>query len=165
VGAALRELQRVGLIDRVPRVVSVQAAGAAPFARAFGEGFGTRHRVAAQTVASAIRIGDPASWDRGVRTITETHGVVVAVTDAEIMAAKQVVDRAGIGCEPASAATVAGIRSLVSAGTIGRGQSVVAILTGHVLKDPAAIELADRQSVEVDADASALRTELRGIIG
>jgi len=138
-GKALREALGLGLIRRVPRVASVQAAGASPFYHSFGGGFRRRYRVRAETVATAIRIGDPASHDRAVRTIRETDGLVTSVTDREILEAKAVVDAAGIGCEPASAAAVAGARRLVREGAIRRGDSVVAVLTGHVLKDPGVV--------------------------
>jgi threonine synthase len=137
-GKALREARALGLIDRVPRLLAVQAAGAAPFAKAFAEGFVTRHRVRAETRATAIRIGDPASWDRAVAAIRETDGRVVAVSDEEIFAAKAVVDHAGVGCEPASAASIAGVRKLVASGEIASGARVVGVLTGHLLKDPVA---------------------------
>ena len=117
----------------------MQAEGAAPFAQSFAEGFARRHRVKAETVATAIRIGDPASYDRAVRSIRETNGVVLAVSDAEILAAKAAVDASGVGCEPASAASVAGVRKLVAAGTIRPADRVVAVLTGHILKDPGAL--------------------------
>ena len=138
-GKALREAHEFGLIDRLPRLLAVQAAGAAPFARGFSEGFADRVRVRAETAATAIRIGDPASWDRGVEAIRSTNGEVVAVSDEEIFAAKRVVDEAGIGCEPASAASVAGVRALVARGVIGPREQVVAVLTGHLLKDPDAV--------------------------
>jgi len=136
VGAALRDAVRAGLIARSPRVASVQAAGAAPFAWGFREGFVARRTVRAATVATAIKIGDPASWNRAVRVIRETDGVVLDVTDDELLEAKAVVDAAGVGCEPASAASVAGVRRLVRDGLAKPGDHVVAILTGHVLKDP-----------------------------
>jgi threonine synthase len=135
-GKALREARSFGMIDRVPRLLAVQAAGAAPFAKAFAEGFVTRHRVRAETRATAIRIGDPASWDRAVTAITETDGRVVAVTDEEIFAAKAEIDHAGVGCEPASAASIAGVRKLVASGEIASSARVAAVLTGHLLKDP-----------------------------
>jgi threonine synthase len=138
-GKALREARALGLIERLPRVVCVQARGANPFERSFRAGFRRSYRVEAETVATAIRIGDPASHDRAVRTIRETRGLVTSVSDREILEAKAVVDAAGIGCEPASAASVAGARELVRRGLIGRGQSVVAILTGNVLKDPGVV--------------------------
>jgi threonine synthase len=142
-GKALVEARRLGLIDRMPRLLAVQAAGSAPFARGFAEGFATRVTVQAETRATAIRIGDPASWDRAVGAIQATDGVVEAVTDDEIFAAKRVVDRCGVGCEPASAASVAGVRALVARGVIRRDERVVAVLTGHLLKDPGAASAAD----------------------
>jgi len=135
-GKALVEAREWGIIDRLPRLAAIQADGAAPFALSFREGFARRHRVEPHTVATAINIGHPASYDRAARAIRDTEGVVTTVSDAEILEAKAVVDGAGIGCEPASAAAVAGVRRLVREGTIGAGTRVVAILTGHVLKDP-----------------------------
>jgi threonine synthase len=135
-GKALRELLGLGVIRRQPRIAAIQAAGADPFFRSYATGFKRRFTVKAETVATAIRIGDPASYDRAVRAIRETRGVVARVTDPEILAAKAVVDASGIGCEPASAASVAGVRKLRRSGVIRAGDSVVAILTGHVLKDP-----------------------------
>jgi threonine synthase len=135
-GAALHAAREHGLIDAVPRLAAVQAAGASPFAASFRGGFAERRAVRAETVATAIRIGDPASHDRAVRAIRETDGLVLDVTDAEILEAKAVVDASGVGCEPASAASVAGARRLARDGTIRPGDRVVAVLTGHVLKDP-----------------------------
>ena len=135
-GKALGEAFHAGLIDRMPRLLAVQAAGAAPFAQAFVQRFASRLRVQAETRATAIRIGDPASWDRAVGAITATNGIVESVTDEEIFAAKKVIDECGVGCEPASAASVAGVRALVASGLIGRDERVVAVLTGHLLKDP-----------------------------
>ncbi len=172
-GKALREAMALGLIDRVPRLVSVQAAGAAPFARGFAEGFVTRHTVTAETIATAIRIGDPASWDRAVRAIRETDGIVLSCSDDEIVAAKLVIDAAGVGCEPASAASVAGARRLVQDGVITSGDRVVAVLTGHVLKDPGMlVELHQREDLaqanrpmEIDADVRAVERVLRDHLG
>jgi threonine synthase len=138
-GKALIEAKALGIIDRLPRIASVQAAGAAPFAKGFAEQFASRHAVKAETVATAIKIGDPASWDRAVHTIRQTNGVVTSVSDAEILEGKAIIDAAGVGCEPASAASVAGARQLRERGVIGIEERVVAILTGHVLKDPGAL--------------------------
>jgi threonine synthase len=135
-GRALVEARALGLISRVPRLAAIQAAGANPFARSFREGFARPHRVTADTVATAIRIGDPASFRRAVEAIHATDGVVIDVTDEEILEAKAVIDASGVGCEPASAASVAGVRKLVQEGIIGEGDRVVAVLTGHLLKDP-----------------------------
>jgi threonine synthase len=135
-GKAVREAHDWGLISRRPRLAAVQAAGAAPFAQSFAEEFAHRHRVKAETVATAIKIGDPASYDRAVTAIRETNGIVLAVPDEELLEAKAAVDASGVGCEPASAATLAGIRRMVRQGTIGSSDRVVGILTGHILKDP-----------------------------
>ena len=135
-GAALLQARDAGLIARIPRLAAVQAEGANPFARGFRESFARQHRVKAETLATAIKIGDPASWNRAVRAIRESGGVVTDVTDAEILEAKAAVDASGIGCEPASAASVAGARKLAREGVIRPGERVVAVLTGHILKDP-----------------------------
>ncbi len=157
IGKGLGEALQLGLIERLPRLAVIQAEGAAPFAQSFAEGFRHRYEVQAETVASAIRIGSPVSWERAVAAIRATQGVVTAVSDAEILEAKRVVDRAGVGCEPASAASVAGVRRLVSEGTIGAGARVSAILTGHLLKDPEAL-LGDRTAVqEIAPSLQALR--------
>lgn len=135
-GKAVREAHQWGLISRRPRLAAVQAAGAAPFVRSFEEGFARRHRVKANTVATAIRIGDPASYDRAVTALQTTNGVALSVSDEELLEAKAAIDAAGVGCEPASAASLAGARELRRRGTIAPGERVVAILTGHILKDP-----------------------------
>ena len=171
-GKALREARAAGLISRVPRILAVQASGAAPFAQSFRGGFAERLRVDPDTIATAIRIGAPASWDRAVRTINETNGVVTSVSDAEILEAKAVIDAAGVGCEPASAASVAGVRQLQARGLIERDSRVIAVLTGHVLKDPGAVvayhqeteprpEYANRP-IEIDARVSEVERVLAG---
>ena len=157
-GKALREACAIGLIDRVPRVAAIQAAGAAPFAASFRDGFRERLEVEPETIASAIRIGAPASWKRAVRTIRETNGVVVDVTDADILEAKRAIDTAGVGCEPASAASVAGIRKLRREGIIQSSDRVVAVLTGHLLKDPGTGSL--NQPIEIEARVSAVERVL-----
>jgi threonine synthase len=138
-GKALREAWALGLISRLPRLAAVQASGASPFASSFRDEFTVRHRSRAETVATAIRIGDPASYDRAVDAIRLTNGVVTDVSDDAILDAKAVVDARGVGCEPASAAAVAGTRRLVAEGVIDAGEQVVVVLTGHVLKDPATL--------------------------
>ena len=158
-GKALQEARDAGWIDKMPRLAAIQARGANPFTRSFREAFATRHRVAAETVASAIRIGDPVSFDRAVAAIRATNGVVEDVSDEEIMSAKRDIDRMGIGCEPASAATLAGLRKLRAAGTIAAREQVVCVLTGNLLKDPDAIQ---GETVEIDADLDAVERALTG---
>jgi len=140
-GKALRELYELGLIDRLPRLVAVQAEGAAPFVKLFEARESSPHAefqaVKAETVASAIRIGRPVSWEKAIREITATDGLVVSVSDQEIMEAKARIDQAGVGCEPASAAALAGAKRLADEDIIGEHEHVVLILTGHLLKDSA----------------------------
>jgi threonine synthase len=135
IGKAFRQAYRLGLIDQMPHVASIQASGANPFYLSYKRGFAQYEPVQAETVASAIRIGNPVSYTRARRVIEESDGVVEQVTDAEILEAKAVIDRAGIGCEPASAATLAGARKLVARGVIKRDACVVGVLTGNLLKD------------------------------
>ena len=169
-GAALREAKSLGLIDSMPRLAAIQAAGAAPFAASFDDDFRERHKVRAETAATAIRIGDPASYDRAVRAIRETNGIVIAVSDADILDAKAVVDCSGVGCEPASAASVAGARVLITRCVIGPNESVVAVLTGHILKDSDILLKYHRDTdppparanrpIEIDADIAAVERVL-----
>ncbi|MCX7605296.1 MAG: threonine synthase [Bryobacteraceae bacterium] len=135
-GKAFRELRSLGFIPRLPRFAVIQAEGSAPFHDYFRRR-GEFHPVAKpETLATAIRIGDPVSWPKAIQVIDETNGVVETATEQEIADAKAIIGQCGIGCEPASAATLAGIRKLAAAGVIGAGELVVAVLTGHVLKDP-----------------------------
>ena len=138
-GKALGEAYETGLIDRLPRIATIQAAGAAPFAAYYASGFDRYEPVQADTIATAIKIGDPASVARARRTIEQTSGWAVAVSDDDIMDAKARIDAVGIGCEPASAASVAGLRKLVADGEIPNDAQVVCVLTGNVLKDTDAI--------------------------
>jgi threonine synthase len=159
-GLALAQARELGLVARLPRLAAIQAAGAAPFYQGYLEGFVRRHRVKAETVATAIRIGDPASWELGVQAIQESGGLVESVTDEEILAAGSVVNASGLGCEPASAASVAGVKKLVERGVIGKNDRVVGVLTGHLLKDPLTSS-GSNQPVEIDPKISSLEEELR----
>lgn len=137
-GKGLLEMLEVGLIDRLPRLAIVQAEGANPLYRHVKRGFKRYQPVKAQTIATAIKIGNPVNLQKAIRTLEWTGGVVEEVSDQQIMDAKAMVDGVGIGCEPASACSVAGVRKLVERGIIKPGDSVLGILTGHVLKDPEA---------------------------
>lgn len=134
-GKALRELKKLGIIDRIPRIVSVQAEGASPFYNLWSGKDSKLVPVKAKTIASAIRIGNPVNWEKALISIKYTNGIVTTVSDDEIIEAKHTIDRSGIGCEPASAASVAGIRKLVGEGIIDKTDSVACVLTGNILKD------------------------------
>jgi threonine synthase len=137
-GKALREMKDYGLIAQLPKLAVVQAEGSAPFYELMHSR--RRHHLNAvehpETLATAIKIGDPVSWPKALHEVNTSGGVVEKVTEQEIADAKAVIGRCGIGCEPASAATLAGIRKLTAAGVMAADADVVAVLTGHVLKDP-----------------------------
>ncbi|GAB6165292.1 threonine synthase [Thermostilla marina] len=154
-GKAFMELRDLGLIDRVPRLAIINAQGANTLFRLyeqeglrwnggrpdrklidgfFGEMDAEGRR--ASTIASAIEINRPVNLTKCLRALDVCNGVVREVTDQEIMDAKARVGANGIGCEPASAASVAGTKKLVDEGIIGKDERVVCILTGHLLKDP-----------------------------
>ena len=137
-GKGLLEMLQVGLIDRLPRLAIIQAEGANPLYRHFSNGFRRFEAVKAETIATAIKIGNPVNLGKAIRALEWTNGVVEQVSDQQIMDAKAVIDGVGIGCEPASACSVAGTKKLVERGFIKRGDTVLGVLTGHVLKDPEA---------------------------
>jgi threonine synthase len=138
-GKGFRELKELGLIERLPRLSVIQAEGAAPFADLFASGAkGSDDLVPVehpQTLATAIKIGAPVSWQKALRAVVESDGSVLSVSEQEIADAKAIIGRDGVGCEPASATTVAGIKRLVASHTIRPDDDVVAVLTGHILKD------------------------------
>jgi len=147
-GKGFDEMLRLGLIDRLPKISVIQAEGSAPLAHLFAGLKPSEFAADAalpdeiapvanpRTLASAIKIGAPVSWKKALRSVLRTHGNIITVSEQEIADAKAIIGRDGIGCEPASATTLAGIRKLVAAGKIHADETVVAVLTGHVLKDP-----------------------------
>jgi threonine synthase len=137
-GKGLREMLDLGLIHRLPRLAVIQAEGSAPFYDLWHSADRSHLNPVTDphTLATAIKIGDPVSWPKALHEVFTTGGVVEQVSEQEIADAKAIVGQCGIGCEPASAATLAGARKLVSAGIIARDADVVAVLTGNVLKDP-----------------------------
>jgi threonine synthase len=142
-----------GMIPEPPTLLGFQASGAAPIV----EGHPIEHP---QTIATAIRIGNPASWDKAVAAAKESEGSISAVTDREILAAYRSVAREGLFAEPASAASVAGLLHEAAEGNVPKGATVVCVLTGHGLKDPEwAIQGAAHPKV-VEADAAAIAGEL-----
>lgn len=131
------EMKQLGFISRVPKISIIQAEGANPLYRSL-EAHGGAHLepVTADTRASAIRIGNPASWRKAVHALMSTGGWCEQVSEREIADAKAQIGAEGIGCEPASAVTLAGLRKLVATGRVGREETAVLLLTGHTLKDP-----------------------------
>jgi threonine synthase len=136
-GKAFLEMKDLGLIPRLPKLSVIQAEGANALVRTVREKGGRELvQVHAETLATAIRIGNPASWKKAVRVIEASGGTVEQVSEVEIALAKAEIGADGIGCEPASAVTLAGLKKLVKQGFVKPNQSVVLVLTGHLLKDP-----------------------------
>ena len=137
IGKALLEMKELGLITRLPKLSVIQAEGANPFFRSIHEHAGKELiPTQADTLATAIRIGNPASWKKALRMVQATDGAVEQVSEIEMAMAKAEIGADGVGCEPASAVTLAGLKKLVKQGSVKPNESVVLILTGHVLKDP-----------------------------
>jgi threonine synthase len=154
-GKAFLELKELGLIDRIPRLAIINAAGADTLSYLVNErglkwnggnvdmkevhalyaDFTARH-FSPHTIASAIEISRPVNLKKCLRAIDVCDGIVRKVTDEQICDAKALVGRYGMGCEPASAATIAGLRDMLAEGTIGKSERVACVLTGHLLKDP-----------------------------
>lgn len=157
IGKGLRELKELGLIEKIPKVVVVQAAGASPFYEMMASGADVLKPFAKpNTQATAIRIGDPANWKKAKRVLEWTGGMCEAVSDEEILEAKAMLAEDGVGCEPASAATVAGVRKLVRAGKIPWHADIVCVLTGTQLKDT---EYIMRHRAETEESPQRLRLE------
>jgi threonine synthase len=158
----LNELLALDLIDRLPMMTGVQAAGSAPIARAIREGLPVvEPELRPETVATAIRIGAPVNAEKALTAIRQTGGTATTVTDEEILAMQRDLARKeGIGVEPASAASVAGIRRLAEEGALDRDERIVCVVTGHLLKDPETVIHQCEPPIEIDADLSSLLSAL-----
>jgi len=164
-GKGFQELLDLGLINRLPKLSVIQAEGAAPVARLFAgldieQAEGGDNLPAAmapvktpRTLATAIKIGAPVSWKKALRAVLRSGGEVIAVTEQEIADAKAMIGRDGIGCEPGSATTVAGIKKLVAARKIRADENVIAVLTGHMLKDTDYVSQYHRGTLAIDTGA------------
>ena len=136
-GKAFLELKDLGFISRLPKISIIQAEGANPLVRTVREQHGKELvAVHAETLATAIRIGNPASWKKALRVLEQTGGTVEQVSEVEIALAKAEIGADGVGCEPASAVTLAGLKKLGKQGFVKSGDLVILVLTGHLLKDP-----------------------------
>jgi threonine synthase len=156
-GKGFMELRDLGFVTTMPKISIIQAAGANPLARTMKENGGRELiRVNAETRATAIRIGNPASWRKAVSVLKNTGGACEEASEAEIAQAKAELGAEGIGCEPASAATLAGLKKLAATGFVKPDETTVLILTGHMLKDTDYMKQAPGQSLlgpmEADSD-------------
>ena len=146
--------REAGLVEGRPTMLGFQAAGAAPIVHGSPV-------AKPETVATAIRIGNPASWEGAVAARDESGGLIEAVSDDEILEAQRmVVALEGVFCEPASAAGVAGVRRLRREGRIGQDELIVCVLTGHGLKDPDAVQAEEGALTPIPADLASIREAL-----
>ncbi len=152
------EFHEAGFIDDLPMMTGIQAVGAAPIANAVRKGKNSIEPVTnPETIATAIRIGAPVSAQKALRAIYESNGMAETVTDDQILDAQKLLARTeGIGVEPASAASIAGLIKLVENGEVDKGEQVVCIVTGHLLKDPNTAINACVEPVEIEASVEAL---------
>jgi threonine synthase len=162
IGKALLEMRDLGLISSLPKLSIIQAEGANALVRTLRDGEGKRLiSVQAETHATAIRIGNPASWKKAVHVLEATGGACEEVSEIEIAQAKAEIGAEGIGCEPASAVTLAGLKKLVKQGFVKPDQTVVLVLTGNLLKDPDFTMGFHRDELFKDAAANSELNKLR----
>ncbi|MHC1627108.1 MAG: threonine synthase [Methanoculleaceae archaeon] len=159
----LGEWCELGWIDRLPMMTGIQAAGSRPVVDAIEKDLpAVVPEENPETVATAIRIGAPVNAEKALNAIRRTGGTAAAVTDGEILAMQRDLARwEGIGVEPASAASVAGVKALVEAGEIDRDERIVCVVTGHLLKDPETVVSQCKPPIEIDADLSSLLVHLQ----
>jgi len=161
----IKEFYEADFIKDLPRMTGIQAEGSAPIANAVKKG--AEHIIPVdnpETIATAIRIGAPVSALKALRAIYDSDGLAETVTDDEILYSQKLLARTeGIGVEPASAASIAGLRKLVETGEIDKGEEIVCIVTGHLLKDPNTAINACKEPVKVDANVEAISRVLRGL--
>jgi threonine synthase len=138
-----RELRDLGVISGTPRMIGVQATGAAPLAKTWSTGSRELQVVEEpRTIASAIRIGRPVNWVKALKAVEESRGALLTVSDEEILEAIKMLARLeGLGVEPSSAASLAGYLKALEEGLVDRGETVVLVATGHALKDPDIVRL------------------------
>jgi threonine synthase len=156
------ELEELGFIDRLPMMTGIQAEGSSPVVRAIRENLPeVIPEKNPETIATAIRIGAPVNAEKALTAIRKTGGLAETVTDDEILRMQRDLARKeGIGVEPASAASVAGIRKLVEMGVIDRNEKIVCIVTGHLLKDPETVINQCEPPTEINADLPSLISAL-----
>jgi threonine synthase len=149
------EYEATGMTKGIPMMTGIQAEGAMPIVDAIKRGLDKFVPVDnPETMATAIRIGRPVNGPKAIRAIRESRGTAESVTDEEIISAQKSLARLeGLGVEPASASTIAGLRKLVEQGVIGRDERVVCIATGHMLKDPEEAIAVSERPVEVEMEA------------
>ena len=159
----LKEMHRLGFLPKLPRMLGVQAAGAAPLTAAFRSGEERLSPSGSDTLADSIAVGVPRNWRKALRAIRESGGTMINVEDAEILEAMRTTARlAGVFGEPAGAASVAGLGAAVRQGVVGRGETAVCVITGNGLKDvKSAMQAAAVPPIDLPPDLGMLETALR----
>ena len=158
-----KEMKEAGIINSLPRMIGIQAEGASPLVRMFKEGGEFRPFERPETVATAIRIGNPVNWMKAIRAVMESNGLLESVTDEEILAAqRELASKHGVFVEPASAAPLAGLKKLRERGAIKEDENVVLIATGHGLKDPDIVIQQLKPTILINASVDELKRVLRG---
>jgi threonine synthase len=158
----LNEMKKLGIIDRIPMMTGIQAEGSAPIVKAIKSGAqAITVEEHPETVATAIRIGDPVNAVKALNAIRTSGGTAESVTDEEILSAQKLLAmKEGVGVEPASAASVAGLIKLRKAGIVKKDERVVCVVTGHLLKDPETVIKICEKPIEVEADKEAIERVL-----
>lgn len=158
------EFKELGLAKKTPRIFGIQAEGAAPVAEAFRKGADKIKPVKKpETIATAIKIGNPANWLKTIKAIRGSGGNCITVTDDEIIASQKAIAKSeGLFVEPAAAASFAGLIKLVESGDIGKREKIVCVATGHGLKDPDGAIRVSSKPIRIDASIKSLRAKLNG---
>jgi threonine synthase len=153
-------MKHLGLIDRVPRLLGIQAEGARPIVDAFYSGEDLKP-VASHTIADSIAVGTPRNWRRALRQIRESHGEMLAVSDEEILHAMRITARlAGVFGEPAGIAGIAGVQKALREGIVQSHETVLVVITGNGLKDIQSAKQAAGAPLEIEPTIDALAKAL-----
>jgi threonine synthase len=157
---AFKDLHLAGEIDRLPRMLGVQASGCSPIVDAF-EGGCDVCKVEARTIADSIRVGEPRNWRKAIKALGESGGMAISVTDDEILDAILLLgSKTGVFAEPAGAAGLAGLRAALGRGLIEKGETIAVLITGSGLKDPASLD-GRIEVTEVGRDLDSVAEALR----
>jgi threonine synthase len=157
-----KELKELGFVEKLPKMTGIQAVGANPIAKAFSTKSEKIEPVKnPETIATAIRIGNPVNWKRALNAIRESGGTAMSVTDDEIVYAQKLLAKTeGLFVEPASATSIAGLKKLIENGDVDKDETIVCVTTGHGLKDPEAAMRAYEKVIEIEPSLEALKKVL-----
>ena len=155
-------MHQLGVIDRLPRLLGVQAKGVAPIGYALDRGSMPTELQDGGTVADSINVPVPRNWRKAVNALKEADGVVISVDDQQILDAMRTSGRHGVYAEPAAAAALAGVKAAIADGTLSGGDRVLAMVTGSGLKDTKAATRAGGEPIRIEPNIDTLATALDG---